>query len=464
MELISKQSLKELICSDKNKSGFYSKEKTWNNIFKENYIELLSWNFPNEFTFQQKIYHYLNDDPELMLGICAKCGNRCRFHTIPIGYATYCSRKCIQNSQTVREKAIQTCLKNNGVKYPGQAEIVKKKSQQTCLERYGCKYALQSEEVREKAKLTKLEKYDDPNYHNIVKAIQTCLERYSCENPFQSEEIKEKIKETCLRKYGVEYWLQTEECKNMAKNKSFEKYNCEYFSQSNEIKKKKEETNLTHIGVKYPAQSELVREKQKQTCLEKYGKEYYSQTDEFKEKFNDAKFVEQLKLANQEKYGADWYFTSEEFKKKFENYEWVKSINEKRYNTKKQNNSFNTSKIEEQIKLYLDNNNISYIYQYTSDLYPFSCDFYFPDKDLYVEIQGSWTHGSQPFTNSDEDLKLLEKWKSKNTRYYDNAVKTWTIRDVKKRETAKQNNLNYLEIFSIDLDECINEINKIIYG
>ena len=50
--------------------------------------------------------------------------------------------------------------------------------------------------------------------------------------------------------------------------------------------------------------------------------------------------------------------------------------------------------------------------------------------------------------------------------YYNSAIKIWSISDVEKRNTAKQNNLNYLEIFSCDLNECIQlfeqKVNNII--
>lgn len=136
-------------------------------------------------------------------------------------------------------------------------------------------------------------------------------------------------------------------------------------------------------------------------------------------------------------------------------------VRQKSYDTKKKNNSFNTSKIEEQLKDYLISHNINFKTQYKSDLYPFMCDFYFPDKDLYVEIQGSWTHGGKPYDSEDEDcIRQLELWKSKNTKYYDKAIETWTVRDVNKRNIAKINNLNLIEIFSIDLDECIQKISE----
>lgn len=34
--------------------------------------------------------------------------------------------------------------------------------------------------------------------------------------------------------------------------------------------------------------------------------------------------------------------------------------------------------------------------------------------------------------------------------YYNNAITTWTIRDVNKRNIAKNNNLNWIEFWNID--------------
>ena len=54
--------------------------------------------------------------------------------------------------------------------------------------------------------------------------------------------------------------------------------------------------------------------------------------------------------------------------------------------------------------------------------------------------------------------------KSKNNVQYEKAINIWTVKDVLKRGTAQINNLNYLEIFSIDLQKAIdifeNYINK----
>ena len=39
-------------------------------------------------------------------------------------------------------------------------------------------------------------------------------------------------------------------------------------------------------------------------------------------------------------------------------------------------------------------------------------------------------------------------------------MNVWTNTDVIKRNTAKKNNLNYLEIFSININDIITEIKK----
>ena len=91
------------------------------------------------------------------------------------------------------------------------------------------------------------------------------------------------------------------------------------------------------------------------------------------------------------------------------------------------------------------------------------CDFYLPDYDLYIEINGIWTHGEHPFDPTDiKDIEQLNVWieKSNHSKFYKNAINVWTKRDVLKRNTAKQNKLNFLEIFSTDITEVIKQIKE----
>ena len=94
--------------------------------------------------------------------------------------------------------------------------------------------------------------------------------------------------------------------------------------------------------------------------------------------------------------------------------------------------------------------------QHYDDQYPYSCDFFIPGLDLYIEIQGSWTHGKHPFNPGDKkDNEKLNYWQSKDSEYYNNAIYTWTDLDVRKRVCARDNHLNYLEIFSNNIEDCI---------
>ena len=134
------------------------------------------------------------------------------------------------------------------------------------------------------------------------------------------------------------------------------------------------------------------------------------------------------------------------------------------------NNTWNKSKQEEYVykKLISKFNNVKR--QYYSDLYPFKCDFYINDLNLYIEYNGSDLHNDHPFTGSKDDLIEIEKIKQKaavikektgkNISRYDNKIKIWTISDVNKRNIAKINNLNYKEFFNLkEFDNWFNNLN-----
>ena len=130
--------------------------------------------------------------------------------------------------------------------------------------------------------------------------------------------------------------------------------------------------------------------------------------------------------------------------------------------TKIKNNSFGKSKQEDTIYEKIKEVYPDVIRQYKDKIrYPYNCDFYIPEYDLYIEIQGNWTHGGHPYDESSiEDINKLNIWKNKKNRYYDIAVKVWSKSDVLKRETARKNNLNYLEIYSINFNVIIQKIKE----
>ena len=274
---------------------------------------------------------------------------------------------------------------------------------------------------------------------------------YCCQKcVMKDNDITDKIKKTCIDKYGSESYLLTNEFKEKSKQTQLNLYGVENYRQSNEYKEKYKQTCLKKYGTEYSAQSDICKEKVRKTCLKRYGSEYYVKTDEFQQKSQET---------CQEKYGVNNYSKTDDFKEFFK--ENCDEFQKRSYDSKKRNHSFNTSSIEEEFSKYLLTSNIKFNRQYKSEKYPFACDFYLPEYDLYIEIQGSWTHGWHPFNeNNVNDIETLQSWKLKNKDYYNVAIDVWTIRDVEKRTIAKQNKLNYLEIFSNDLNECISQLKQ----
>jgi len=129
----------------------------------------------------------------------------------------------------------------------------------------------------------------------------------------------------------------------------------------------------------------------------------------------------------------------------------------KRYNTQKENGTLGINqdtKAEIEYYNYLlsiyDRDDIVHPY-IDKTRYPFKCDFYIKSEDLFIEVHANWTHGGHPFDPMNlDDIYKLENWKekSKTSDYYKNAIYQWTDLDVRKVETARKNNLNFIVVYS----------------
>ena len=238
----------------------------------------------------------------------------------------------------------------------------------------------------------------------------------------KSEKHKKIVKNTILTKYngGKNEFYQKRY--DSTKNTCLEKYGVENPSQIEEVKKKKEETTFNHFGG-YTFQSKELRDKVENTCLKLYG---------VKNGGCSKQALEKIRLS------------------------------------KKKHHTTTYSSLEEYFCEYLTSNNISFERQYKDfHRYPFSCDFYLPNCDTFIEIQGHWSHGKHPFNpNNESDITILNKWKEKSqhSHFYKSAINVWTNRDVKKRTVAKQNNLSFIEIFANNQEQLYSYIEKIKDG
>lgn len=148
---------------------------------------------------------------------------------------------------------------------------------------------------------------------------------------------------------------------------------------------------------------------------------------------------------------------SKKWKDLWKNKSFVDDIESKKYITYRKNNSFITSKFENNFEKLLVINNIVYKRNYKSEVYPFKCDFYLSDFDIYIELNIHFSHGKEPFNKDNQNhldiVKECERksqevnYKGKKKVKYLKAINTWIIDDVNKRQTAINNKLNYIEIF-----------------
>ena len=212
-----------------------------------------------------------------------------------------------------------------------------------------------------------------------------------------------KKKKTYLEHYGVINIFCKADIQQKAKAKAHSK----------ETDQKRKATCIKKYGVDNPSQCTIIKQKKIQTCLKNHGCICGLQT------------------------------TKARLKRKSE------KCKIQEYITKTKNNSWNTSKPEENI-FELLRLKFDIIRQYRSEKYPFCCDFYIPVLDLYIEYQGTWTHGGKPYEGTKEDLQIIHTWENKHTRYYSYAIDVWTRRDPLKREIAKKNKLNWIEFFTMN--------------
>ena len=264
--------------------------------------------------------------------------------------------------------------------------------------------------------------------------IKSNLEKYGVEHTSQLKEVTDK--RTKSRADHVN------EIQQHVRESLYKKYGAYDVMHIPHILQKIKNTNLKKFGVEFPLQqlkkeNSEIYQKISQTCINKFGVD---------SPLNNKEVREKIKQTNIQKYGVDNPLKNKEI--------WKKSQDNRQISSKsKLENSFLNY-----LKLKYESDDI--ITQYKSKEYPYYCDFYIKSINLYIEIQGHWTHNDHPFDiNNLNDQLIMDIWRTKSLsdKYYKNALNTWTIKDVEKRNTAIQNNLNYLEIFGkTDLNKYID--------
>lgn len=149
------------------------------------------------------------------------------------------------------------------------------------------------------------------------------------------------------------------------------------------------------------------------------------------------------------KFSSTWYSRPKEERDEINKSRATKpedreSVQQKRLKTILETSGGTKSKSEDRfykkLLLYFDKEDI--VRGYSDERYPFACDFYIKSKDLFIEYQGHYTHGYEPFDSCNlEHLSYLERMSKKVN------MDTWVRRDPLKLLTAKQNKITLLLIY-----------------
>lgn len=264
----------------------------------------------------------------------------------------------------------------------------------------------------------------------------------------EKQEIIEKIKKTNS--------LKTEE----EKQTKIQKFKTTWYGASPEQKLKRKQNIQNSRNNMTPEQKEQIEFNKKQHLLEKYGVTNVAQLEDVKKKhsnnWNNKTEEERNKIKQKIKQTCKKVWKNKDQKE-------INEITDRIFATKRKNNTWSVS--EQENKIYdilvntFDYNDV--IRQYKCKEYPFHCDFYIKSLKLFIEINFNWTHGGIPYVETNEDcIRQLNEWteKSQTSKFYKNAIRDWTQRDVVKLNYLITNRLNY-QIF-YNWDEFNNWLNS----
>lgn len=259
-----------------------------------------------------------------------------------------------------------------------------------------------------------------------------------------------KRKATCRQRYGVDNPMQTEAARASQRAGLLEKYGVENISQSEAVIERRRQTNLARYGSTSYAGSQEGKARIEATMLERYGAKNFMQSDTARDVIPS--MVEKARQTQRERFGADHYAQSEEYRANQAAYKQAE------LEAKRQNHTFNSSGCEDLLynRLVALFGTEQVIRQYQDERYPYACDFYVKDRDLFIELNASWTHGGR-WWQQDSSWCRRQKavWQDKAAlhAFYKQALDTWLMRDTAKRVAAELGRLNYLVFWDADLKD-----------
>ena len=307
--------------------------------------------------------------------------------------------------------------------------------------------------------------------------------QYGTDNPFKLENFQEKAAQTREERYGARYTLaEGSVFADEARKKAAESLApIRQRKRERTLARKKREREERQRGrALYGYHRRCLTEEEKivanerriATSQSRYGVDHPSQRASFRQLAsqymsdpeNQRRIRAKTVSTNQERYGVA-YFTQLPEHHLEQSHRMSDPAHQRRIlSAKRENGTLATSAPEdalyELLVEYVNQHGMTVVRQYRDEKrYPFAVDFYIPERDLFIELNGSWSHGGHWYEADREmDQKTVQTWlkKGEKSKYYRVALKTWTQRDVRKREAARRSELNYVTLW--DGSEVLSDV------
>lgn len=277
--------------------------------------------------------------------------------------------------------------------------------------------------------------------------------KHGVENPFELASVQTQAAATRQSRYGAAYTLQEGSSLSAGARESIAAGMADPVSRQ-ETLSKRAMTNMERLGVEYPAQDAGVRAKMRATSLARHGVPHAAQTVQNRQAQSEwaqataAGRGEKARSSNLARYGVVHPAQTQE-SRDAQSERMLDADHQRRLlQARKANGTTKASAPEDALyALLVERFGPDDVLRQHRDesRYPFACDFYVPSRDLFVELNGSWTHGGHWYeAGSEGDETKLGSWARKGTAFYDKAVEVFTQRDVAKRAAAREAGLNYV--------------------
>lgn len=300
------------------------------------------------------------------------------------------------------------------------------------------------------------------------------IAQHGTDNPFKLDEYQEKAAQTREERYGARYTLAegsvfADEARKKAQESLAPMRQARREQTLARKKREREERQRERALHGYQRrcltdeEKAVANERRIATSRSRYGVDHPSQRSSFKRSVsqymsdpeNQSRIRANTVKTNQERYGVA-YFTQLPEHRQAQSRRMSDPSHQRRIvSAKRENGTFNTSSSEdalyELLVEYADQLGMTVVRQHRDEeRYPFAVDFYIPERDLFIELNGSWSHGGHWYeVDREMDQKTVHTWckKGEKSQYYLNALGTWTERDVRKREAARDAQLNYVTLW-----------------